>query len=153
MCRESMVLTDRLYPKYFYVLLQRSGYLSVFLYYISLSLTLLHHPPCISGASGKPRGRVPLPQIKSGEKWLDKKKDSSELHVSILWSWLAWKNSSKYRKVQVFALIQKMLLSERQRVQHFSVSFLAKFCTSWYFRIFDLNQIQRILHMQSLLES
>ena len=70
--------TAILYPKYFYVLLQRSGYLSVFLYYISLSLTLLHHPPCISRASGKPRGRVPLPQIKSGEKWLDKKKDSGE---------------------------------------------------------------------------
>lgn len=70
--------TAILYPKYFYVLLQRSGYLSVFLYYISLSLTLLHHPPCISGASGKPRGRVPLPRIKYEEKWLDKKKDSGE---------------------------------------------------------------------------
>ena len=69
--------TAILYPKYFYVLLQRSGYLSVFLYYISLSLIPLLHLPCIFGASGKPRGRVPLPQIKSGEKWLDKKKDSS----------------------------------------------------------------------------
>ena len=70
--------TAILYPKYFYVLLQRSGYLSVFLYYISLSLTLLHHPPCIFGASGKPRGRVPIPQIKYGENLIDKKKDSGE---------------------------------------------------------------------------
>lgn len=70
--------TAILYPKYFCVLLQRSGYLSVFLYYISLSLIPLLRPPCISGASGKPRGRVPLPRIKYGEKWLDKKKDSGE---------------------------------------------------------------------------
>ena len=48
-----------------------------FLFYSQLSRNL-HHPPCIFGASGKPRGRVPLPQIKSGEKWLDKKKDSGE---------------------------------------------------------------------------
>ena len=70
--------TAILYPKYFYVLLQRSGYLSVFLYYISLSLTLLHHSPCISGTSGKPRDRIPLSRIKYGENLIDKKKDSSE---------------------------------------------------------------------------
>ena len=58
------------------------------------------------------------------------------------------KNFVEILGVQVFALMQKMLLSERQRVQHFSVSFLVKFCTSWYFRIFDLSQFQRILHMQ-----
>ena len=39
---------------------------------------ILHHPPCISGASGKPRDRVPLPRIKYGENLLDKKKDSGE---------------------------------------------------------------------------
>ena len=32
------------------------------------------------------------------------------------------------------------------RVQHFSVSLLAKFCTSWYFRIFELNHVQLITH-------
>ena len=32
--------------------------------------------------------------------------------VIIIWIWFAWENSSKYRNVQVFALIQKMLLFE-----------------------------------------
>ena len=64
--------------KYFHELLQKSDNLCAeFLFYSQLSRNL-HHPPCIFGASGKPRDRVPLPQIKSGEKWLDKKKDSGE---------------------------------------------------------------------------
>ena len=51
----------------------------------------------------------PLSQIKSGAvlKKLRRRKP-----VIILWNEFAWKNSSKYRNVQVFALMHKMLLSE-----------------------------------------
>ena len=60
------------------------------------------HIPTYSPAS-------PLSQIKSGAvlKKLRRRKP-----VIILWNEFAWKNSSKYRNVQVFALMQKMLLSE-----------------------------------------
>jgi hypothetical protein len=58
--------------------LQKSDNLyAEFLFYSQLSKNL-HHPPCISGASGKPRDRVPLPRIKYGENLIDKKKDSGE---------------------------------------------------------------------------
>ena len=56
--------TAILYPKYFYVLLQRSGYLSVFLYYISPSSTILpvfpepqRSPGAAFRASGESTGR------------------------------------------------------------------------------------------------
>ena len=67
--------TAILYPKYFYVLLQRSGYLSVFLYYISLSLTIL---PVFPKPQGSPGAAFRCHVVKYGEKWLDKKKDSGE---------------------------------------------------------------------------
>ena len=86
----------------------------------------------------------PLSQIKSGAvlKKLRRRKP-----VIILWNEFAWKNSSKYRNVQVFALMHKMLLSEHLWCE-FSILCiaLAKSCTSWYFRIFELNHIQRIIH-------
>ena len=88
-----------------------------FLFFSQLSKNL-HHPPCISRASGKPRDRVPLPQIKSGENLLNKRKTpASELHVSILWIWLAWRTSFRYRIMQGFVLIHKISLFEHLRCE------------------------------------
>ena len=80
----------------------------------------------------------PLSQIKSGAvlKKLRRRKP-----VIILWNEFAWKNSSKYRNVQVFALMHKMLLSEHLCEFSISVSFLAKFCTPAYLRSSELSLI------------
>ena len=105
-----------------------------------------HHPPCIFGASGKPRGRVPLPQIKSGENLLNKRKTPA------CCVWVASGSGSLEELRSDTGLcralcwyIKYRCLSICDASSIFYVSFLTKFCISWYLRSSDLSQFQRIL--------
>ena len=92
--------------------------------------------------------RHPLPKIKYGEsedrienaswkglRWLSSESGSPEkIRPSIgMYRFLRW-----YRKCCCLSIFDAS--------SAFSVLFLAKFCTSWYFRIFELNQVQMISH-------
>ena len=92
--------------------------------------------------------RQPLPKIKYGKsgdrienasrkglRWLSSESGSPEkIRPSIgMYRFLRW-----YRKCCCLSIFDAS--------SAFSVLFLAKFCTSWYFRIFELNQVQMISH-------
>ena len=113
----------------------------------------LLRPPCISGASGKPRGRVPQPRIKYGENLMDKKKDSS-VRAACEYP-LDLTRLKKFVQVSEgtgFCVDTENAAVWASASSAFSVSFLAKFCTPWYLRSSELRQIQRRLYTFPFLE-